>query len=246
MLIFNKKKLLSIGIILSLLFMIAACSEKEKDKNIPVTAMSEDAKSEFSKGRNLFEKLRQQESLQFFENAIVKDKKFAMAYYYHSLANPTNKGFFEDLDNAVALTDSISEGERLIISALKSAVDGNQKQQEEYLIELVELYPDDKRAHGQLGQFYFGQQKYQLAVDHLSKSTTIAPDYSLSYNMLGYSYRNLGNFTEAEKSFKKYIELIPDDPNPYDSYAELLLKIGRYEESIKQYKKALSYSSSFT
>ena len=168
-----------------------------------------------------------------------------MAYYYHSLANPTNKGFFEDLDNAVALTDNISEGERLIILALKSAVDGNQKQQEEYLIELVELYPDDKRAHGQLGQFYFGQQKYQLAVDHLSKSTTIAPDYSLSYNMLGYSYRNLGNYTEAEKSFKKYIELIPDDPNPYDSYAELLLKMGRYEESIKQYKKALSIDPNF-
>jgi len=109
MLIYNQKKMLSIGIIFLLLFMIAACSEKEKDKNILVTTMSVDAESEFSKGRDLFEKLRQQESLQFFENAIGKDKKFAMAYYYHSLANPTNKGFFEDLDNAVALTDNISE-----------------------------------------------------------------------------------------------------------------------------------------
>jgi tetratricopeptide (TPR) repeat protein len=168
-----------------------------------------------------------------------------MAYYYHSLANPTIKGFFDDLGNAVENSESVSEGEKLIILALQAGVDGNQKLQEGHLKKLVELYPNDERAHGQLGQFYFGQQKYDLAIQHLKKSTEIDPDYSSSYNMLGYSYRNLGNFDDAEKSFKKYIELIPDDPNPYDSYAEMLLKQGRYDESIVQYKKALEVNPDF-
>jgi tetratricopeptide (TPR) repeat protein len=106
------------------------------------------------------------------------------------LANPTAKGFFEDLDNAVAYADKASEGERLIILALKAGSDGNQKLQEEYLNKLVAIYPDDERAHGQLGQFYFGLQQYDLAVEHLKKSTEINPNYSSSYNMLGYSYRN--------------------------------------------------------
>jgi len=96
-----------------------------------------------------------------------------------------------------------------------------------------------------LGQFYFGQQQYDLAVDHLKKSTELDLNYSASYNMLGYSYRNLGNYDEAEKAFKKYIQLIPDDPNPYDSYAEMLLKQGRYEESIVQYQKALEINPGF-
>ena len=109
----------------------------------------------------------------------------------------------------------------------------------------MELYPNDERAHGFAGQYYFGQQNYQKAVDHLKQSTEINPDYSSSYNMLGYSHRNLGNFDAAEESFKKYIELIPDDPNPYDSYAELLMKLDRYEESITQYKKALSMDPDF-
>ena len=118
--------------------------------------------------------------------------------------------------------------------------------QEEHLKKLVELYPNDERVHGQLGQFYFGQQQYDLAVEHLKKSTELAPDYSSSYNMLGYSYRNLGNYDEAEKAFKKYIELIPNDPNPYDSYAEMLSKQGRFEESITvQYKKALAINPDF-
>jgi len=231
--------------ILSVSLLFAACSSKEDEGKIEVTTMSSDAKTNFLQGRDLFEKLRQRESLTFFENAIAEDNEFASAYYYHSLANPTAKGFFEDLDKAVAYADKASEGEKLIILALKAGVDGNQKLQEEYLVKLVQLYPDDERAHGQLGQFYFGQQKYDLAVQHLKKSTEINPNYSSSYNMLGYSYRNFENYEDAEIAFKKYIELIPDDPNPYDSYAEMLSKQGRYEESITQYKKALEVQPDF-
>lgn len=224
---------------------LSGCSKPDDEGKIAVTTMSSEAQAEFIKGRELFEKLRQRESLEYFENAFTKDEKFAMAYYYHSLANPTVKGFFDDLGNAVENSESVSEGERLIILALQAGVDGNQKLQEEHLKKLVELYPNDERAHAQLGQFYFGQQKYDLAIQHLKKSTEIDPNYSSSYNMLGYSYRNLGNFDDAEKSFKKYIELIPDDPNPYDSYAEMLLKQGRYDESIVQYKKALEVNPDF-
>ena len=223
----------------------SGCTKKEDEGKIAVTTTSTEAKDDFLKGRELFEKLRARESLQFFENAISKDKNFAMAYYYHSLANPTNKGFFEDLDNALKNSEKISEGEQLFIKALKAGVDGDQKKQEDVLLKLVQVYPNDERAHFQIGQFYFGQQKFDLAVDHLKKCTDLAPDYSNAYNMLGYSYRSLENYSEAEKSFKKYIELIPNDPNPYDSYAEMLSKIGRYEESIEQYKKALSINPSF-
>jgi len=243
------KLFLKTGImIISLLFVciiFSGCTKKEDEGKVALTTASSEAKDEFIKGRDLFEKLRQRESLQYFESAVAKDNKFVMAYYYHSLANPTTKGFFEDLDNAMTNLDNVSEGERLTMLALQAGVDGNQKKQEEYLKKLVELYPNDERAHGQLGQFYFGQQDYELAVQHLKKSTEIAPDYSSSYNMLGYSYRNLENYDEAEKAFKKYIELIPDDPNPYDSYAEMLSKQGRYEESIVQYKKALGVNQDF-
>lgn len=168
-----------------------------------------------------------------------------MAYYYHAIANTTTKGFFEDLDKAVVNIDKVSEGEKLMIMALQANANGEQKKQEEFLIKLVQLYPNDERAHGLLGQFYFGQQDYDKAIEHLKMSSELAPNYSSSYNMLGYSNKNLGNYTVAENAFKKYIELIPGDPNPYDSYAELLMKEGKYEESIEQYRKALSIDPNF-
>lgn len=236
---------LLIVIVVFAYFLTSGCTKQVDDSKIAITTASESAKEDFLKGRELFEKLRATESLQFFESAISKDKNFAMAYYYHSLANPTNKGFFEDLDNALKNSEKISEGEQLFIKALKAGVDGDQKKQEDVLLKLVQVYPNDERAHFQIGQFYFGQQQFDLAVDHLKKCLDLTPDYSNAYNMLGYSYRSLENYAEAEKAFKKYIELIPDDPNPYDSYAEMLSKIGRYEESIEQYKKALSVNPDF-
>jgi tetratricopeptide (TPR) repeat protein len=215
---FMQKQVKVLAFYLAAIFFVslftAGCMKQTDNGKIAISTLSSEAKEDFLKGRELFEKLRARESLQYFESAFTKDNKFAIAYYYHSLANPTNKGFFEDLNNAVANVNNASEGEKLIILALKAAVDGNQKLQEDQLKKLVELYPNDERAQGQLGQFYFGQQKYDLAVEHLKKSTEIAPDYSTSYNMLGYSNRNLGDYAEAEKAFKKYIELIPNDPNP--------------------------------
>jgi tetratricopeptide (TPR) repeat protein len=241
---FFYSKLLSLGAFLLILVLIAGCQTQESDK-VAVTTVSEEAKSHFMAGRDRFEKLEQRESLAYFENAIAKDKDFALAYYYHALANPTTKGFFEDFNKAVALADKVSEGERLMILALKAGVDGDQQMQEEHLTKLIDLYPNDERAHVTAATFYFGQQNYQKAVDLLTTSTEINPDHSAAYNMLGYSQRNLGEFDAAEASFKKYIELIPDDPNPYDSYAELLMKIGRYEESIEQYQKALEMDPTF-
>ena len=238
-------RLLPFAAFLLIFILIAGCQQKEDIDKIPVTTVSEEGKTDFIAGRDLFEKLELRESHTYFENAISKDNEFAIAHYYSALSNPTTKGFFKDLKNAVAFIDKTSKGEKLIILAFQAGVDGNQKKQGDYLTQLVDLYPNDERAHGQLGQFYFIQQKYQKAVDHLKTSTEINPDYSASYTMLGYSYRNLGNYAEAEKSFVKYIELIPDDPNPYDSYAELLMKQGKYVKSIEQYNKALSLDPTF-
>jgi tetratricopeptide (TPR) repeat protein len=238
-------KLLSLGIFLLILVLISGCQTKEGEDKISITTVSEEGKSHFIAGRDRFEKLEQRESLAYFENAIKQDNDFALAYYYHALANPTTKGFFEDFNKAVSLADKVSEGERLMILALKAGVDGDQQMQEEHLTKLVDLYPNDERAHVTAATFYFGQQNYQKAVDLLTTSTEINPDHSAAYNMLGYSQRNLGEFDAAEASFKKYIELIPDNPNPYDSYAELLMKLGRYDESITQYQKALEMDPTF-
>jgi len=221
---------------------VSAASDGGK---LPITTKSEEAKKEFLQGRDLSERLLAQDSLQHFDKALSLDPEFASAELARANNSPTAKEFFEHLRKAAGLLSKTSDGEKLLILANEAAANGVNEIQKNYLDQLVTTYPNDERAHLQVGNYYFGQQQYEQAITHYKQATHLAPSFSPAYNILGYAYRQQGNYGEAEQAFKKYVELIPNDPNPYDSYAELLLKMGRFDDSIAQYRKALSIDPHF-
>jgi len=224
--------------------LLTGCSLTGGDK-VPITTSSEKALEYYVEGRSLAERLRQQEAHEKFQQAVAEDSQFAMGYLALALSSPSPKGFFANLDRAKSLIAGVSEGERLLIEAMEAAANGDPTAQGEYLDRLFKLYPKDERVYDQIGNYYFGQQKYDSAIAVYTQANQLNPTFSPPYNMLGYCYRFLGNYQAAEKSFRKYMELIPDDPNPYDSYAELLTKMGRYEEAIENYRKALEVKDDF-
>jgi tetratricopeptide (TPR) repeat protein len=225
----------------------ATASAPTKDNNgkIPVTTSSDEARKEYLAGRDLQEKLRITDSIAHFDKAISLDPNFALAELNRANVSPTAKEFFEHLKKAAALADKASDGERMLIQANEAGANGDPTKQKEILEKLVSAYPNDERAHFNLGGYYFGQQDFTQAISHYKRATELAPDYSTAFNILGYAYRQNEAYSDAENAFKKYIELIPNDPNPYDSYAELLLKMGRFDEAITQYNKALAIDSNF-
>lgn len=211
----------------------------------PVTTASAEARTEFLQGREKAEKLVITDSIQHFEKAVSHDPNFALAELNLANTAPTGQGFFDHLNKAVSLAGKASDGERLLILATEAVANANAVKQKEYLDQLVAAYPNDERAHFNLGGYYFGQQDFPKAIEHYRKATDLNATYSPAYNILGYAYRQNGDFANAEKAFQKYIELIPNDPNPYDSYAELLLKMGKFDDSIAQYRKALAIDPNF-
>jgi len=223
----------------------ASADSSAKNGKIPVTTSSDEARKEFLAGRDLAEKLRITDSLAHYDKALSLDPNFAIAELNRAQASPTAKEFFEHLKKAVALQDKASDGERMMIQAAEAGANADPTKQKEILEKLVAAYPNDERAHFNLGGYYFGQQDFNQAITHYKKATELAPDYSTAFNILGYAYRQNEAYSDAENAFKKYIELIPNDPNPYDSYAELLLKMGRFDEAITQYNKALAIEPNF-
>lgn len=221
------------------------CTPQQDAGKIPITTNSKEARAHYLQARNLSEKLRGQESIEHYEKAIALDPDFAIAHLNLAFVQPSAKGFFESLDKAKNSKIHASKGEQLWIEGASAGVDGFPIKQRELYLKLVEIFPDDERAHNILAGNYFGQQDYADAIASYTRATEIAPDFSQPYNQLGYAHRFMGNYEEAEKAFKKYIELIPNDPNPYDSYAELLMKMGKFEESIESYRKAISINKNF-
>ncbi|MEO7987409.1 MAG: tetratricopeptide repeat protein, partial [Gemmatimonadales bacterium] len=213
---------------------------------VALSTTSAEAKDLYLKGRKLAEELRLHDGRQLFEQAAAKDPSFAMAHYQLAITSATAKDFFEHMNEAVALSDKATDGERLMILNLQAGGNAQPKQAREYAEELVSKYPNDERAHFLLGNAYFGQQDFDKAIEQYKKAIEINAQFSGAYNSLGYAYRPIEKYADAETAFKKYIELIPNDPNPYDSYAELLMKTGRFDESIAQYQRALSVDPHFS
>ena len=223
----------------------AANKPNNDSGKIAVTTASDEARKEYFQGRDLQEKLLIQDSIQHFDKAISLDANFALAELNRAQVSPTGKEFFDHLKKAVLLADKASNGEKLLILGNEAGANGNAAKQKELLDQLVAAYPNDERAHFNMGGYYFGQQDFPNAIEHYKKATQLAPTYSTAFNILGYAYRQNIDYPNAETAFKKYIELIPNDPNPYDSYAELLLKMGRFDEAIAQYRKALAIDPNF-
>lgn len=254
----NKFLLLFLALLIASIAALSGCANVEVGKNpldadrsstaggkIAVTTSSEEARKEYLQGRDVQEKLQIQDSIQHFDKAISLDANFALAELNRANVSPNGKEFFDHLKKAVALADKASNGEKLLILATEAGANGNAAKQKDLLEQLVAAYPNDERAHFNLGGYYFGQQDFAKAIEHYKKAAELAPTYSGAFNILGYAYRQSGDNASAEAAFKKYIELIPNDPNPYDSLAELYLKMGRFDESIVQYKKALGIDPNF-
>jgi tetratricopeptide (TPR) repeat protein len=232
-------------LLVALAIMLGGCGKKKDEGKIPVTSSSNEALSEFLEGRTLSDNLRVTDAIEHFQKALAKDPNFAMAHLHLAQAAGTNKELFDHLKQAVALSNKVSEGERLCILGLEAGTYRDPIKQRELYQQLATLFPTDERALMLLGTNYFIQQDYPKAAEYLNTATVVAPAFAPAYNQLGYSYLFLNRFAEAENIFKKYTELIPNDPNPYDSYAELLLKMGRFDEAITQYRKALSLDPKF-
>jgi tetratricopeptide (TPR) repeat protein len=210
-----------------------------QNKEMPLTG-SKEAIALFVQGRDKAENLEDAGTL--FEQAIEKDPNFAMAYLY---AGRTNQEFRKSLEKAVALVDKVSPGEKEWILAVKERADGNPAGRKTHLDQLLKLYPEDKRAHSQMGFYYRDIGDDATALRHFTQSVNLDKNYAPAYNNIGYSNMAMGKYPDAEQAFKTYIKLIPKNPNPYDSYAELLMKTGKYDESIVQYGKALAIDPAF-
>jgi tetratricopeptide (TPR) repeat protein len=233
-------------LIVSASILIAGCSNARAQDKMPITTSSEEAMKSYLQGRELVEKLRGQESRQYFQKATEEDPDFAVAHLQLAGVQPSAKAFFESFNRAKALVDKVSNAEQLWIRGFEAGgIAGDPMRQRELYKELVEAFPNDERARNLLATNYFGQQEWALAVEEYERAAEIDPEFSPIYNQMGYALRFLERYDEAVSVFEKYIELIPEDPNPYDSHAELLMKMGRYDESIEQYEAALKVRSDF-
>ncbi|HHT9152403.1 MAG TPA: tetratricopeptide repeat protein [Candidatus Hypogeohydataceae bacterium YC40] len=106
-------------------------------------------------------------------------------------------------------------------------------------------YQDSVILHRALGEKYYSDRKYNLAITEFSTALEMVPGDAATYEGLGRSYREIGEFDKAIEAFERGSLLKPPTPTSpahaklHNSTALTYDMMGNHEEAITEYDKAI-------
>ncbi|MFQ5641368.1 MAG: tetratricopeptide repeat protein, partial [bacterium] len=174
--------------------LIIGCSPRYEE--MPITTSSADARKLFIEARDLYENLNEDEARELFYQAIEKDQNFALCHYYLANAAASALDYHTHLVMAVQLAPKVSEGERLLIESMLASAENNPVKARKKMEELVQLYPNDKRARRMLGYIFRGVDE-DRAIQEYEMAIKLDKNYAPAYNNLGYAYQRKAEYDKA-------------------------------------------------
>lgn len=101
-------------------------------------------------------------------------------------------------------------GDELMV-AISLIKDGNFRQAEVNLEEIIKVRPDLAEAHFNLGWSLYQLKKYTAAIAAIKGGLQVRPSDVRAMNLLAICERSLGKFADAEKTYRQALALAPDD-----------------------------------
>jgi type IV pilus assembly protein PilF len=100
--------------------------------------------------------------------------------------------------------------------------------------------------HLQLAVGYFGDRKFEAALDNVKQALRADPELADAYGVRALIYMELNETKLAEDNFLKALRITPNNPDLQNNYGLYLCQNGREKESIAQFETAVqnrNYSS---
>jgi eukaryotic-like serine/threonine-protein kinase len=152
-------------------------------------------------------------SIPFFQRAVQLDPNFASAYAHLGVAysNIEQWNLAEEYEKkALALSDRVSEREKLYITAHYWNTVG-QKEKEIQTYELYsQLYPQDALPQNNLSFNYEVLGRYDKALDHALVGLKLAPNSATMHSEAAHAYAGLGRLEEAKAIVREGLERAPN------------------------------------
>jgi serine/threonine protein kinase/tetratricopeptide (TPR) repeat protein/TolB-like protein len=188
-----------------------------------------------------------QSAIDYFNTALRKDPKFALAYTglaYVSLRmyDETKDSFWTDkalnaAKQAQALDDKLPEAHSALGSVYTET--GQTAQAIAELKRAQELAPNSDDAYHMLGIAYLEAGQNEQGIQALRKAVEINPYYWVNKNSLGNGYLRIGKYDEALKNFQQVTQLEPQNEIGYANIGSVYVSMGRYQDSIPPLEKAM-------
>jgi len=216
-----------------------------------VTTSSLAALKQYSLGREKHYMPKDWEEVKvYYENAIEFDTTFASAYA--SLGTVySNMGFGGDIAEnqrevrkcylkAIQYIDNLTDREKYrIMATYFDKVELNPEKAIQNYRTLLELYPDYRGGHNNLGIIYQGLGRHDEAITEYKEEIKIDPYYMLPYNNLVLLHTDLQQFDEAIDVSLDRMKIDSSYSIGYTFLGRAYCAKGLYDEAIAVHKKAV-------
>ena len=195
-----------------------------------------------------------QSALDYFEQALKADPKFALALT--GVADASLRMYDSKKDNfwtqkaltaaqaAAQINDKLPE----VHSALGSAYIATGKYAEAItqLKSAITLAPSSDEAYRRLGGAYLASGDYPHAIEAFQKAVDLNSYFWVNQNALGNAYFQSGDYPKALQVFTQVTVLAPDIETGYENIGNVYAQQGKYQEAVTFFQKALQIEPYYT
>jgi tetratricopeptide (TPR) repeat protein/TolB-like protein/predicted Ser/Thr protein kinase len=191
-----------------------------------------------------------QSAIDYYNAALRKDPKFALAYA--GLADASLRMYEEHKDSfwtdkalnaarqAQALNDKLPEVHFSLGSVYGAT--GQTVQAISELKRAQELAPNSDEGYRGLGNAYMAAGQNDQGIRALEKAVELNPYYWVNQNALGNAYRQMGSYDKALRNFQQVTQLEPQNEIGFANLGVVYMSMGRYQDSIAPLEKAMQLS----
>ncbi len=179
----------------------------------------------------------------YYEEAIIEDKTFALAYIglaeIYAMNNKTDKwkATYKPLMKYIyKLPDKL---QFYIKAGYYIAIKGEPEKAFDLFRMIIKLNPTDVNAYFTLATRLDMTGNYDEAIVYYKKTLELDPGKFEIYNTIGKAYENKSDLKNAINYFKLYSEKFPKKPNGFLKIGIVEEKLGNFSEARKYYEKAL-------
>jgi serine/threonine protein kinase/tetratricopeptide (TPR) repeat protein len=211
---------------------------QQRDQKVAdVTSINLDAHYHFWKSEELISFGHREQARLELEQAIKLDPNFGRAYLRLAAISADVKKR-EHIQKAFEFINAIPEREKYLLQIVKARQDGSIDKAFNILLEMQQLYPNDKDMWVELGVTV---QDDSLKEKYFNKAISIDPTYYPAVSNLITLYRRLNQYEKALPIAQNYISVDPIQGNLLT--ANLLQAMEKYDSSIEYYKKLIAIDS---
>ena len=190
-----------------------------------------------------------QKAAEYFEQAIAKDPKYALAYsgladchvllpaYADLGSNPRDElpKALEAAQKAVELDDTLAEAHTSLARALASNLQLSAAMSE--FKRAIELNPSYATAHQWFGEYLQSEGRVEEALAELKRAQELDPLSLIINSVLGFALDTVGKSDEAITQLRKTIEMDPNFANGHGMLGNVLEHRGQLKEALVEYEK---------